>query len=259
MSSGSPQALPKVSIITVVYNNVAELGVTMDSIKAQTYPNIEYLIIDGGSTDGTLELIKEREAEVTQWISEPDKGLYDAMNKGQKMATGDFVWFMNSGDLIESPDTLQQVFEIDGLTADIYYGETNLIDETGKILGTRSKLTTRKLPVELTWRSFKYGNVVSHQSLIVRKVVAEPYDLSYPCSADIEWEVSAFKNAKQTVNINGIMSRFLVGGYSSQRQPSCWQERIKIFLKHYGLVQTVLVHIYFVFRAAKFSLFGAKM
>ena len=96
----------KISVITVVYNGIDLLRGTMESVFAQTYPNIEYIIIDGNSNDGTLELIKENESKITKWISEPDKGLYDAMNKGIKLATGDFLWFMNAGDRIFAKDTL---------------------------------------------------------------------------------------------------------------------------------------------------------
>lgn len=259
MSTHNEQALPLVSIITVVYNNRAELAVTMDSISAQTYPNVEYIIVDGGSTDGTVELIKQRADEVSRWVSEPDKGLYDAMNKGQQMATGDFVWFMNSGDLINSPDTLNDIFKAHGLKDDAYYGETYLIDEAGEILGTRSQLSTRKIPAALSWKSFRKGNVISHQSLIVRRSIAATYNLKYPAAADIDWEITSLKQAKSVVNTGGVVSRFLVGGFSNSHKVSSWQERWAIMQRHYGLLQTVAYHIYFVFRAAAFKLFGAKL
>src|ERR1700755_616928 len=95
---------PTLSVITIVYNNVRDIERTMLSVLNQTYPNIEYIIVDGASNDGTLEVIKRYETRITKLISEKDEGIYDAMNKGLAIATGDYVVFMNSGDELYAPD-----------------------------------------------------------------------------------------------------------------------------------------------------------
>ncbi|MCB0642106.1 MAG: glycosyltransferase, partial [Phaeodactylibacter sp.] len=102
---------PKISVITVVYNAVDLLEDTLLSVLNQTYDNIEYVVVDGASTDGTTEIVHRYKDRIDRWVSEPDKGLYNAMNKGLAMATGDFVWFMNAGDHIYSPDTLEKAVQ----------------------------------------------------------------------------------------------------------------------------------------------------
>src|SRR4051812_40289565 len=103
--------MSKVSIITVVYNGATSLTKTIESVVAQTYANIEYIIIDGGSTDGTTEIIKQYEQSVNVWRSEKDKGVYDAMNKGAALATGEWLFFLNSGDCLIDKDTLRDFFQ----------------------------------------------------------------------------------------------------------------------------------------------------
>ena len=169
------QKLPKVSIITVTYNAEKYLEATIQSVLEQTYSNIEYLIIDGQSKDKTLEIIKKYENQITTWISQPDKGLYDAMNKGIALATGDYLWFMNAGDEIFAKNTLEKIFarEKEG---DIYYGDAQFLTLDKKEIGLRSKVTPHKLPTKLTWRSVQFGMVVCHQAILVRKKIVDKYD-----------------------------------------------------------------------------------
>src|SRR5476651_671654 len=125
---------PKLSVITIVYNNVRDIERTMLSVLNQTYPNIEYIIIDGASTDGTLAIIKKYESQIAKLISEKDGGIYYAMNKGLAVATGDYVLFMNSGDEFYTKDTVASVFATAD-DADIYYGETEMVDDAVQSLG----------------------------------------------------------------------------------------------------------------------------
>ena len=118
------------------------------------------MVVDGGSTDGTAEVIKRYDTHITRWVSEPDKGIYDAMNKGLAMASGDDVLFMNSGDEIYAPDTVERVFA-SAPDADIYYGETELFDDQWESLGLRR----HHIPESFTWRSFRFGMNVSHQAI----------------------------------------------------------------------------------------------
>ena len=103
------QLQPTFSIITITYNAVRLVEQTLLNVLSQSYPNIEYIVIDGGSTDGTVDIIRRYESGLAYWVSEPDKGIYDAMNKGLQKATGDYVWFINAGDTLCSSDTVQSV------------------------------------------------------------------------------------------------------------------------------------------------------
>ena len=104
------QLQPTFSIITITYNAVRLVEQTLLNVLSQSYPNIEYIVIDGGSTDGTVDIIRRYESGLAYWVSEPDKGIYDAMNKGLQKATGDYVWFINAGDTLCSSDTVHQSF-----------------------------------------------------------------------------------------------------------------------------------------------------
>lgn len=229
---------PSLSIITVVYNNVKGIERTIQSVVNQTYAKIEYIIIDGGSTDGTLELIHQYKNRISKLISEKDKGIYDAMNKGLALASGDYVLFMNSGDEIYSNDTVAEVFA-SSENADIYYGETEMYDQLWKSIGRRR----HKSPHELTFTSFKYGMSVSHQAIYVRRSLTQPYDLEYALSADIDWILEAVKRASKIVNVNQYVAKYLVGGMSKKKHKESLIERFKIFSKHYGLLANILNHV----------------
>ena len=118
--------MKKLSVITITWNAAATLERTLRSVREQSWPHIEHLIIDGGSDDGTLELIGRYAHEQLRWVSEPDRGLYDAMNKGAAMAKGDYLCFLNAGDTFFAADTVEKMmltFE-DASAPDILYGET---------------------------------------------------------------------------------------------------------------------------------------
>jgi glycosyltransferase involved in cell wall biosynthesis len=227
---------PKLSVITVVYNNVRDIERTMLSVLNQTYANIEYILIDGLSNDGTLEIIKKYQDKI-KLISEKDKGIYDAMNKGLATATGDYVLFMNSGDEIYAPDTVAKVFAA-AKDADIYYGETEMMDDNGQSLGQRR----HKAPENFTWRSFKYGMNVSHQAIYIKRTLTEPYDSRYHLSADIDWIIRAAKKAKKIVKVEVYVAKYLVGGMSKQKHRQSLAERFNIMKRYYGLVPTLFNH-----------------
>jgi glycosyltransferase involved in cell wall biosynthesis len=232
---------PKLSVITVVYNNAKDIERTMLSVLEQTYSNIEYLVIDGLSNDGTLELVKKYQDRIIL-ISEKDAGIYDAMNKGLAMATGDYVLFMNSGDEIYSPQTVAKVFGT-APDADIYYGETEMIGEQGESLGQRR----HQAPEKFTWRSFKYGMNVSHQAIYVRRSLTELYDGQYQLSADIDWIIRAAKKAGKIARVEGYVAKYLTGGMSKQKHRQSLMERFQIMTRYYGLVPTLLNHVVIAF------------
>lgn len=240
---------PKVSIITVTYNAAQELCRTLENISAVDYPNLEVVVIDGASTDSTPEVVEKFRNIISYYASEPDRGIYDAMNKGIEASTGDYFWFINAGDLIHDPGVLSKIFSNNHAPADIYYGDTLIRSETGRVMGLRRK----KLPAKLSARSFRRGMTVCHQSIIVSRRVAPLYDLHYHYAADIEWVLTSLERSAAIVNTGAILSEFFEGGTSSKKRRESLRERFSIMRRHYGLLPTILSHAGFVF-----DLFGPK-
>jgi len=238
----SNKAQPVLSVVTVVYNNVAEIERTMLSVLNQTYAAIEYIVIDGASTDRTLEVVERYKDKLAKLISEKDKGIYDAMNKGIAAATGDYIIFMNSGDLFYANDTVAHVFA-SADDADIYYGETEMMDGEGRSLGQRRHAA----PKAFTWRDFKYGMSISHQAIYIKRALVDPYDAKYQLSADIDWILRAAKKAKSIVNVHAYVAKYKVGGMSKHKHKQSLLERFDIMKKHYGLVPTVFNHMVIAF------------
>lgn len=228
---------PRLSVITVVYNNEKDIGRTMLSVLNQTYPNIEYIIVDGASGDGTLDVIRRYENRLARLISEKDSGIYDAMNKGLAAATGDYVLFMNSGDEIYHKDTVEKVFASEP-DADIYYGETEMYDENWQSLGQRR----HHAPAEFSWKSFRFGMSISHQAIYIRRAITEPYDLKYHLSADIDWILKAAGKANKIVNTRMYVAKYLSGGMSKKRHRQSLIERFQILSKYYGLLPNIFNH-----------------
>lgn len=180
---------PLISIITVVYNRRATLPLTLDSVVGQTHGRIEYIVIDGGSTDGTMALLEERQAELAVLVSEPDKGLYDAMNKGLDRATGDFCLFLNAGDAFYATDSLAQlVAAIDD--PDTYYYGTAVMTDGEHIyrLNPRTPPPPGQYPIT--------QGLPNHQaSLFPRSFYHDQrYDLSFVIAADDDYKIRALKH-----------------------------------------------------------------
>jgi glycosyltransferase involved in cell wall biosynthesis len=238
----------KISIITVVLNRKDLLEKTIESIISQSNNNFEIVIIDGGSTDGTIEIIKKYSDIIYYWVSEPDKGIYDAMNKGLKSATGDYVWFLNAGDEIYSNDTLQKITSLN-ILPDVFYGDVGYIDANGKELGTRVLKTP---PDNFSWRSLLKGMVVSHQSFVIKKEKAEFYNPDYKYCADIDWMINSMKNCKNICNTKMVLSKFLIGGYSKRNIIKSNKERYKILRKNFGFFPVIRSHILMGFNFLKY-------
>lgn len=236
----------RLSVITVTYNAERTLKPTLESIFAQDYDNIETIVIDGGSSDGTVGILEEFDSRIACWISEPDEGLYDAMNKGLKRATGDYVCFINAGDVIYSPDTVRKTVE--GICGngfpDVVYGETAVIDSAGKRVGMRRL----KAPGRLNWKSFKWGMLVCHQSFLVKRRIAPFYDTGYRLAADYDWCIRCLQSAGRVYNSHSIFAGFQEGGMSTVRRKEGLKERFRIMCRYYGFVGTVLRHVWFACR-----------
>lgn len=169
--------MEKITIITVTYNCENEIENTIQSVLSQTYSNIEYIIVDGASKDGTLNVVDKYKDRITKIVSEPDHGVYDAMNKGARLATGEWVNFMNAGDCFVSNDTISQLFEQAHSNAGVVFGDTI------SVRGCSSKLV-RYNP---KWWRHKYMPSC-HQSIFVRKLILQkyPFDLKYKIAADLD-------------------------------------------------------------------------
>lgn len=176
---------PKISVVTVVFNDHLHIEQTLCSVLNQTYDNIEYIVIDGGSTDGTVSIVKKYEKRLAYWISEPDKGVYDAMNKAISHVTGTYVSFMNSGDSFYSNETLNEVFT-KGLDKDVIFGDVFM------------KYTTVKSFVR------RYNNLnpcslsrnLCHQATFTKSTLLKKYgfDLSYKIAADMNLFTIIYNN-----------------------------------------------------------------
>jgi glycosyltransferase involved in cell wall biosynthesis len=244
------------SIITIVYNGASLIEGTMQSVLNQTFTDFEYLIIDGASKDETMALVekyRERHPLSIRAFSERDKGLYDAMNKGLAHSKGDFILFLNCGDRFFNPKTLENIAACITPTTDVLYGETMLVDDARKHIGTRTALTVQKLPNALTWKSLKFGMVVCHQSFLVKRAIAPNY-MENNLAADIDWVINCLKKAKNVVNTNTIVSEYLMGGVSKQRHQQSLKDRYIVLKSHYGVVPNFLNHIIITLRAGLFKI-----
>jgi glycosyltransferase involved in cell wall biosynthesis len=237
---------PVFSIITVTYNAEQWLERTIKSIVGQSYAGIEYIIIDGNSKDGTLDIVRQYQSHINHLVSEPDTGLYDAMNKGLAQATGDYVWFINAGDMIYDENTVQKIVHQlnEKQLPDIIYGEMVLVDAEKNSLG----MQRLKAPEKLTWKSFRMGMLVCHQSFIVKKKIAPNYDLTYKFSSDIDWCIRCMKTADAIFNTHLILSRFLDAGISAVNRKEALKERYAIMCKFYGKIPTQIRHLWFAIR-----------
>ena len=239
---------PKFSVITVCYNAQATIEDTIQSVIAQTYHHVEYIIVDGASKDRTLSIINRYRDRIATVVSEPDKGLYDAMNKGLRLATGDYVCFLNAGDSFHEDDTLQQmVHTLRELTElpDVLYGETELVDAEGHFV----RMRRLQAPEHLTWHSFRHGMLVCHQAFFAKRTLAEPYDLSYRFSADFDWCIRIMKKSKVLHNTHLTLIEYLEEGMTTRNHKASLHERFRIMTKHYGWLSTVVHHAWFVVRA----------
>lgn len=252
----------KFTIVTCTYNASPFLQRTLDSVRHQSYSDVEHLIIDGLSKDDTVRQAmdyKQRSdasgnGHEVAIISEKDNGLYDAMNKGIRHATGTYVVFLNAGDSFPSADTLETVA---GCVGDgeslpgVLYGDTNIVGESGFVLHPRRLRPPRRL----SWRSFKFGMLVCHQAFYARADLAKatPYDTAYRFSADVDWCIRIMKAcaARHLTlrNVGEVVVNYLNEGMTGRNHKASLKERFAIMAKHYGLLQTVLLHGWFAVRA----------
>ena len=220
---------PKVSIITVVYNGIEFLEETIKSVISQTYPNIEYIIVDGGSKDGTLDIIKKYEAHISKWISEPDKGIYDAMNKGIDLATGDWQNFLNAGDSFVDNNVLEKIFTTNLENITLVYGDIIAIRENGQKLNVNA--------IELKDdNSIKKGMKVCHQAIFYNKNIMIKYDDKLRLKSEWKHLIEITRKANFLPKKFDLpIVYYSVGGLGAQQLKLNQKEYRDVFLKMYGI------------------------
>ncbi len=239
------QPAPLFSIITVTYNAQDAIKPTLKSVDEQTCAHYEHLIIDGASTDGTLDATREHPNSRRRVFSSPDTGIYDAMNKGLAMAGGEYLIFLNAGDSLHSPDTLQRIADtiINNEFPGVVYGQTSIVGRD------RSALADRHLtaPDNLTYESFAEGMVVCHQAFVALRRICDEFDLRYKFSADYEWCIRVLQHSRRNVAMQReAIVDFLGGGVSAKNRRASLVERFKIMSYYYGFFPTLLRHFRFI-------------
>ncbi len=199
----------KISIITVVYNNVSQIEETMLSVLNQKYNNTEYIVIDGQSSDGTLDIVYQYKNDIDIIISEPDKGIYDAMNKGTKLATGDWILYLNSGDCLYDKNTLSNIFKNQN-----YFKYSFLY---GAVVAKRNGVLRRSVPKDLD--TIKIQKPFNHQALFSRSALSKAYlfNLSYPICADYDFVYHYYNKGKKFEYVPHIVSKVNADEGASKR------------------------------------------
>ena len=216
----------KLSIITINYNAVNGLRKTIDSVVSQSFKDYEWIVIDGGSTDGSRELLKQNRDHFAFWCIEPDNGIYNAINKGLRHANGEYVLFLNSGDWLYSETVLEKVFtHIDG-KQDIYYGDYVQVNDGGR-------LNSITLPEELGFFFFPYNNIC-HQATFYRRTLFEnnPYDESYSIVSDWAMNLKLLFEGRTFKHLNQFIVYYDNQGKSSAANSKHHEERTAAFEKY---------------------------
>lgn len=249
--------MPLLSIITITYNAEPYLNRTLSSValalkKCAQPQEVEYLIIDGGSKDKTLDIAAQYDYFITKTISEPDRGLYDAMNKGLKLATGQYVWFLNAGDEVYNDRVIDQLLAQLAIHPDVCYSDAMFVRENGEEVGLRSQFTPHTLPDHLKWQDFSLGMKVCHQAFIPKRSLTPFYDITN-LSADIDWEIQCLKKAKLILRMHFVLCKYLLGGISVKNHKRSLEDRFKVLRKHFGLFPTLLSHLQIFWRGFWFQ------
>jgi len=205
----------KISLITVVYNGAAFLEDCIKSVLVQDYSNLEYIVIDGGSTDGSVEIISTYKANITHWLSEKDKGMYDALNKGIDLATGEVIGILNADDMLASPDIISHIAEcFSNQNADALYGNLNYIHP----LHT-DKITRKWIAKPFTKKDIMLGWMPAHPTFYAKRKLFDiygMYSLDYGSAGDYELMIRfLYKNAVKAVFLDKLIVNMRTGGMSN--------------------------------------------
>lgn len=240
---------PLISIITITYNAANEITPTMESVAVQSFRDFEHIIVDGASDDATLSIARKIGGKELRILSEPDNGLYDAMNKGLDMTTGKYVLFLNAGDAFHASDVLEKYAEAAENDPDIIYADTVIVDAQRNFIAPRHL----SAPEILSFHSFQKGMLVCHQAFMVKRSLAPQYNTDYRFSADFDWCVKCLRKSKpgKCINLHIVAIDYLNDGLTDKNKVASLKERFHIMRKHYGLINTVTNHFSFISRALK--------
>ncbi len=247
-----------ITYVTITWQAAKVLQRTLDSVLCQDYPDITHLIIDGASTDGTIEMVNDYIARSNAannghkvlLMSESDNGIYDAMNKGLRSLDGDYVCFLNAGDFLPAPDIASRIAAMADNQA-VLYGDTDIVDGEGRFLHHRRLAP----PENLTWKSFRHGMLVCHQAFYARTdfAIATPYNQKYRYSADVDWCIRIMKAAAKEkvplLNLHMVVVNYTQEGQTTLHHRESLIERYKVMESHYGRVSTFFMHCWFVIRS----------
>ncbi len=225
--------MPKISIITVNYNNRNGLENTIASVIEQQDFNFEYIIVDGNSNDGSKEVLNQYDAQISKWISEPDQGVYEAMNKGIHMSTGDYLLFLNSGDVLYKPTILKEVDKLILGDIDLYYG--NLIF----VHNGQEKL--REYPKKLRFSYFMSRSLPHPGTFIRRSLFDDIFYYSEKFKIVSDWEFFIYAVCKQGASykfLNTVISKFELDGMSNdpENKLTIEEERKIVLQKHFPVL-----------------------
>ena len=218
-----------ISIITTVLNGEKTIENTINSVLSQSFNDIEYIIVDGGSTDGTIEIINKYKSKISKFISEKDKGIYDGMNKGIKLATGDIIGILNSDDVYASDDVIEAVVkEMDEKNADACWGDLIYVDKKNP-----NKVIRYWESSEFQKGKFRRGWMPPHPTFFVRKFVYEKYgyfNLSFPIAADYELMLRFLeKKGIKSCHIPRILVKMRTGGESNKNIKNIIKQNIECY------------------------------
>lgn len=207
----------KVTIVTVCYNAVDVIENTILSVVNQAYPNIEYVIIDGGSTDGTVEVIRKYVDRISKWVSEPDKGIYDAMNKAIDMATGDWINYMNAGDCFASNMVVEDMMTGVDSGCDVIFGNTILVRGNHKVV-SKGEMLENDFPK------------LVHQSSFVNTTLLKKchFDRKYMISADYAFLYALYKEGRHFCYKDINVAQYDMTGFSATHRALLYREHCAI-------------------------------
>jgi glycosyltransferase involved in cell wall biosynthesis len=255
---------PLISIVTIHFNHLDGLKRTASSILGQLdRKSFEWIVIDGGSTDGAVDFLRGLGSSIDCLISEKDGGIYDAMNKGLAQAGGEYVWFMNAGDTIHSANVVERLrdgveqfaLSSGGEHPDVIFGDTMFVESDGKQVGLISQLKPQPFPRRLHGGSFRFGMNVCHQSILVKRSLAVEYNLGYRLAADVDWIIRVLKRMRgESLRLDFVVSDFELGGSSYQHTKKAWKERYRVLSIHYGKIPNFFAHGWILFRRLLFNL-----
>jgi len=223
---------PRITVVTIVRNASDVIERTLRSVIAQDYPDLEYIVIDGASTDATNDVIRKYRYGIARYVSEPDGGIYEAMNKGAAMASGQWILFMNAGDLFVGTDVVRRAFAVcEWWECDVIYGDGIVSDEVRRF--------RERAPDRVTLTD---GNGFSHQSTFVRAALQQEYgfDVRERIAADYDLFLRLYKHGKVFRRVDVVISEFFIGGFSTRPPMENIRLRHRVYKKHLPRTDLVL-------------------